>query len=65
MLEHMVQKVEVCGRTADSPRVLTTSEYDWPANIGRIMFAQALRDNNYIHCLKENHGGLPKALQHY
>ena len=44
MLEHMVQKVEVCGRTADSSRVLTTSEYDWSANIGRIIIAQALRD---------------------
>ena len=47
VLGDKVEKVQVSNRVAaDSPCLLTTSEYGWSANIGRIMEAQALRDNS-------------------
>merc|ERR1740117_872368 len=46
MKEVLGEKVLISNRMADSPCVLTTSEYGWSANMERIMKAPALRDNS-------------------
>merc|ERR1711861_79678 len=46
ILGDKVEKVVMSERVTESPCVLVTGEYGWTANMGRIIRAQALRDNS-------------------
>ena len=46
LLTKLMMDVNVSDRIADSPCVLTASEYGWSANMERVMKAQAPRDSS-------------------
>lgn len=51
VLGDKAEKVLVRGRMADSPLMMTTSEYGWSACMVQIMTAQAMRDNFTTPCM--------------